>query len=268
MPAMAAGRVVGSVDQSQRFLWDVRKTQAELMDEYYYDHFTELCHQHQMKSFFEPYDNGNFDEMVAGRSADMPMAEFWQGQANQRSVKLVASVMHMNGQPIMGAESFTSQSRWTEYPYSLKALGDFMWTQGLNRFVFHRYAMQPNPTALPGMTMGPWGGHFDRTNTWFEQGKAWLQYAARSQFLLQQGLFVGDVLYFAGEDSPVRNPDESRLDPAPPRLRLRHHRHRHHSQSRQNYRWQNHLAGWPGLSAACSAADDSHHVAGDDAAHS
>ncbi len=218
MPAMAVGRVVGSTDISQRFLWDVRKTQAELMNEYYYGHFTELCHQHGMLAYTEPYDNGNFDEMIAGAYADLPMAEFWQGQANQRSIKLVASVMHMNGKPVMGAESFTSQSRWTESPYSLKALGDFMWTQGLNKFIFHRYAMQPNadPSVFPGMTMGPWGGHFDRTNTWFEPGKAWMQYIARSQFLLQQGLFVGDLAYFCGEDSPVRNPDESRLNPAPP----------------------------------------------------
>jgi hypothetical protein len=151
----------------------------------------------------------------------MPMGEFWQGQENQRSIKLVASVMHMNGRPVMGAESFTSQSRWTEYPYSLKALGDFMWTQGLNKFVFHRFAMQPNPNpdVVPGMTMGPWGGHFDRTNTWWSPeagGDAWIKYIQRSQFLLQQGLFVGDLLYFSGEDSPVRNPDEAKLEPAPP----------------------------------------------------
>jgi hypothetical protein len=218
MPTMMLGRIVGSTDMAQRFLWDVRKTQAELMDEYYYGHFTELCHQHGMLAYTEPYNTVNFDEMIAGSYADMPMGEFWQGAANERSIKLVASVMHMNGKPIMGAESFTSQSRWTEYPYALKALGDFMWTQGLNKFVFHRFAMQPNPdpTAVPGMTMGPWGGHFDRTNTWFEQGRAWMQYIQRSQFLLQQGQFVGDLVYFAGEDSPVRNPDESRLNPPPP----------------------------------------------------
>ena len=219
MAAMAAGRVVGSVELSQRFLWDVRKTQAELMNENYYGRFTELCHQHGMLAYTEPYDTVNFDEMIAGSYADMPMGEFWQGQANQRSIKLVASVVHMNGQRVMGAESFTSRSRWTESPYSLKALGDFMWSQGLNKFVFHRYAMQPHPdpTVAPGMTMGPWGGHFDRTNTWFEPGRAWMRYIARSQFLLQQGLYVGDLVYFAGEDSPVRNPDQSRLEPMPPR---------------------------------------------------
>ena len=60
MPAMMLGRIVGNADLSQRFLWDVRKTQAELMDEYYYAHFTELCHAHGMLAYTEPYDNGNF----------------------------------------------------------------------------------------------------------------------------------------------------------------------------------------------------------------
>ena len=216
LPALVNGRVVGSLDISQRFLWDTRKTKAELMNEYYYGYFAAMCHKHGIKAVFEPYYPGNFDDLTAGAYADKPMGEFWNGQPNQHSIKLVASVIHLNGLPVMGAESFTSQSRWTEYPYSLKGLGDFMWSQGLNQFIFHRYAMQPNATAVPGMTMGPWGGHFDRTNTWFEQSTAWLKYAARSQFLLQQGLFVGDLLYFAGEDSPVVAPTTAALKPALP----------------------------------------------------
>jgi hypothetical protein len=170
-----------------------------------------------MKAYIEPYDAGNFDEIRVGGYADMPMGEFWQNQPNQRSVKLAASVAHINGRPVVGAESFTSQSRWTEYPYSLKALGDMMYTQGLNRYIFHRYAMQPNATAMPGMTMGPWGGHFDRTNTWWDHGEStWLQYVTRAQYVLQQGFFVADLLYFTGEDSPARNPQRNDLNPAVP----------------------------------------------------
>ena len=62
MPAMF-GHVVGSPEISDRFLWDVRKTQADLMAECYYGRFTELCHEHGMKAYIEPYDRGNFDEM-------------------------------------------------------------------------------------------------------------------------------------------------------------------------------------------------------------
>jgi hypothetical protein len=216
LPAMA-GRVVGNTDVSERFLWDVRKTQAELMEEYYYGRFAELCHAHGMQAFIEPYDPGNFDEMAAGAYADMPMGEFWQQNPNHHSIKLAASVAHVNGRPVIAAESFTSERNpWGEYPYSLKALGDFMYTQGLNRIILHSYASQPHPTAAPGVTMGRWGGFFGRTNTWYSLSSPWLTYLARCQYLLQQGSYVADLLYFAGEDSPARAPGATALNPAVP----------------------------------------------------
>ncbi len=215
MPAML-GRVVGSAEISDRFLWDVRKTQAELMQEYYYGRFAEDLHQRGMRCFIEPYDPGNFDEMPTGQYADMPMGEFWLGQANHHSVKLVASVAHVYGKKIMGAESFTGQTKWQEHPYCMKTLGDYMYTQGLNNYVFHRYCHQPHPDVAPGMTMGPWGWYFDRTNTWFEKSGTWLTYVARAQNMLRQGLFVGDLLYFTGEDSPQVAPGPAQLNPPPP----------------------------------------------------
>ena len=58
------------------------------------------------------------------------------------------------------AEAFTAASdeKWLAHPAMLKALGDRAFCDGVNRFIFHRYAMQPwkRPYA-PGMTMGPWG---------------------------------------------------------------------------------------------------------------
>jgi hypothetical protein len=222
LPAMT-GRVVGSADISDRFLWDVRRTQADLMADYYFGRLAELCQQHGMKSLAEPYEGGPFEEMQIGSRVDLPMGEFWvgggQGEGDVRRVKLAASVAHVNGKRVVGAESFTGMpmfSKWQEYPYSMKAEGDWMYTLGLNQFVFHRYAQQPHPDAVPGMTMGPWGSHFDRTNTWFNQGNAWLKYAARCQYMLQQGLFVADLAYFTGEDAPMRNPSPSELSPALP----------------------------------------------------
>jgi hypothetical protein len=91
-----------------------------------------------------------------------------------------------------------------------------MYAQGLNQFIFHRYAQQPNLDAVPGMTMGCYGIHFDRTNTWFEQGRAWIQYLTRCQYLLQKGLFVADLLYFEGENAPVEAPAPAALTPPPP----------------------------------------------------
>ncbi len=216
MPAMF-GRVVGSPEISDRFLWDIRKTQAELMQENYYGEFQRQCHKHAMKAFIEPYDPGNFDELPTGQYSDMVMGEFWLGQPNQHSIKLVASVGHVYDKKIIAAESFTSSSKWQEHPYCMKTTGDFMYTQGLNQFVFHRYCHQPHPDARPGMTMGPWGWFFDRTNTWFETSSGWLKgYVARAQSMLRQGAFVADILYFAGEDSPQVSPTRAQLDPPPP----------------------------------------------------
>ena len=60
------------------------------------------------------------------------------------------------------------------------------------------------------MTMGRWGTHFGRTNTWWEPSCPWLTYIARSQSLLQQGQPVADMLFFGGEAAPngnVHRPD-------------------------------------------------------------
>jgi hypothetical protein len=218
MPAMT-GRVVGGAEESERFLWDVRRVQADLMADRYYGRFAELCRENGLTSSAEPYAGGPFDEMQIGSRVDVPMAEFWQGGSSHRSVKMVASVGHVNGRPVIGAESFTGNpeySKWQEHPYGLKAQGDWMYAQGLNRFIFHRYAQQPHLEAVPGMTMGCYGIHFDRTNTWFEQAGEWIGYLSRCQYLLQQGLFAADLLYFEGENAPVESPAPAALDPAPP----------------------------------------------------
>lgn len=204
LPVMT-GRVVDSPEASERFLWDLRRTIADLFAENYYGHFAELCHKAGIKASIEPY-TGPFESLQCGEPADIVMGEFWTGSQGHRSVKLAASVAHIYGKSIVGAESFTARpedGRWQVDPYRIKALGDLMFTHGINRYIFHRYAMQPWMNRLPGMTMGQWGFHFDRTNTWFEQSTAWLQYVARCQYLLQQGHFVADVAYFCGEGAPV-----------------------------------------------------------------
>ncbi|HEU5077828.1 MAG TPA: glycosyl hydrolase [Opitutaceae bacterium] len=206
MPALF-GRIVGSVGITERFLFDFRRVQADMMAEYYYGRMGELAAGKGLKFFVEGYGPGNFDELKVSGSAEVPMGEFWTRTpwTPNRAMKMVTSAAHVYGKSVVAAESFTGEaqtSRWLEYPYALKILGDEMFAQGLNQMVFHRYAHQPHPDAVPGMTMGPWGFHFDRTNTWFEQSREWLAYLTRTQFLLRQGVYVADVLYFTGEHQP------------------------------------------------------------------
>ncbi|HEX7850641.1 MAG TPA: glycosyl hydrolase [Sphingomonas sp.] len=206
LPALT-GRIVGDLDISNRFLFDFRRTLADLMTDNYYNRMQANANAAGLRFHVEGYGPGPFDELqVAGR-AQVPMTEFWTRTpwTDNRTVKMVSSAAHVYGKPIVAAEAFTGEaetSRWQDYPYAMKLLGDQMFAQGFNQIFFHRYAMQPDPNVAPGMTMGPWGINLERSNTWFAEAKPWMRYLARSQYMLRQGTYVADVLFFVGEESP------------------------------------------------------------------
>jgi hypothetical protein len=205
LPVMT-GRVVDSVEVSERFLWDLRQTISELVLDNYAGHFRELAHQHGLRLSIEAYTTCPVDEMAYAGRADEPMGEFWSwskyGEAF--SCTEMASAAHVYGMRIVGAEAFTAADgeKWLGHPGNIKDLGDWAFCEGINRFVFHRYALQPWTDAKPGISMGPWGLHYERTQTWWEQSKAWHEYLARCQYLLQQGLFVADICLLSPEGSP------------------------------------------------------------------
>ncbi|MGI8908474.1 MAG: glycosyl hydrolase [Candidatus Sumerlaeaceae bacterium] len=213
------GRIVGSKEESERFLWDFRRTIADLFADNYFKYFGELCHQHGMLFSTEPYGNGGFDTLECGGLADIPMGEFWVHGAAIETTKLAASVAHTYGRKLVGAEAFTAEpnhGRWLIEPYGIKAMGDLAFCNGINRYIFHRYAHQPWMDFRPGMTMGPWGTHLERTVTWWKEAATWMQYVARCQYLLQEGTFVADLLYYYGESTPNDLPYRPNLNPAVP----------------------------------------------------
>ena len=146
--------------------------------------------------------------MTYAGAADEPMAEFWSWEkfSAAYSCTEMSSAAHAYGKRILGAESFTANDheKWQGYPADIKDLGDWAFCEGINRFVFHRYAIQPWPDRRPGMSMGPWGLHYERTETWWDHSQPWHEYLARCQFLLRQGLFVADVCYLQPEGAPRR----------------------------------------------------------------
>jgi len=204
-----AGRVVESVEVSERFLWDVRQTVSELLITNYAGRFRELARRHGLRLSIEAYDGNPCADLPYAGQADEPMAEFWSWGFNTTySCTEMASAAHVYGKRILGAEAFTANDgeKWQHHPASIKALGDWAFCEGINRFVVHRYALQPwtNPDRVPGMSMGPWGLHYERTQTWWEQSAAWHDYLARCQFLLRQGLFVADICFLVPEGAPMR----------------------------------------------------------------
>lgn len=228
LPAIA-GKLVESEDITDRVLWDLRRTQADMMADNYYGKFSQLCRKHDLISYIEPYDRGPMEEMQVGARADSNLGEYWNGlsvwlqnnKTMRRTPKLIASIAHVNGQAVAAVEAMTAESpsaKWQEYAFAMKPVCDHVFTMGINRLVFHRYAHQPHPDVNigPGMTHGDWGIHFERTNTLWEVNKAWMQYLARCQSVLRRGTFAADLAYFTGEDPgqyTLVNRDE--LSPSP-----------------------------------------------------
>ena len=115
-----------------------------------------------------------------------------------------ASVAHIYGQNLVAAESLTgSFGAWSWSPETLKPTADKELAMGLNRFVIHTSVHQPVSDKIPGLGLGPFGQWFTRHETWAELAKPWTTYLARSSYMLQQGKFAADVIYFYGEDSNI-----------------------------------------------------------------
>ena len=208
------GRVVGSMDESERFLEDFRRVVADLFAENYAGRLAELCHKHGLLLSIEPYGNAPCDNLQYGQDVDIPMGEFWSsamygdhgmGAGNGRFASYLA---HVWGRRYAATESFTASpdrgGRWLTTPFTIKAQGDGAFCEGVNRIIYHRFTHQPWPgnKYLPGMTMGRWGMHLDRTQTWWEFSGPWFRYQARCQWMLQEGTFVADALFFCGEQAP------------------------------------------------------------------
>ena len=207
-----AGHIILNPDATNRFLWDYRRTLADLVADNHYGTFQQAAHAHHMGLYSEATGIGMptvADQLQCKGRTDIPMGEFWVNQTGEDNVddpKEAASAAHIYGQNIAATESFTSNpeaAAWKNDPYSLKQEGDKEFCLGVNRFIFHRYAHQPWSDQVPGMSMGPWGINFERTNTWWNQGVAWISYISRCQYLLQQGRFVADLCYFYGEGAPI-----------------------------------------------------------------
>src|SRR5215469_6659774 len=215
-----AGHVVENADVSDRFLWDFRRTLADMYADEFYSTMTEELHKRGMAVYAEASGVAleiPEDTLLNKSKVDIPMAEFWVHALHPESMYYVdvrgaASAAHVYGKPFVAAESFTG-GRY-ESPFTLKKIADFWFAQGINRLVFHTSAEQPLDTP-PGNTMV--GTHLNRNITWAEQARPFMDYVARVSYMLQQGKFVADLAYLLPEGAPSTMPFwGSGLLPAPP----------------------------------------------------
>lgn len=224
-----SGHVVESAEASDRFLWDFRRTIADLIALNHYDLLTKILEQRHMGRYSESHESGRAiiaDGMEVKKTAQIPMSAMWVpggffgrnevSTGNKADVRESASVAHVYGQKYVAAESMTSAGRlWAWSPQTLKPTADMELAHGLNRFVIHTSVHQPLDDYVPGFTLGPFGQTFNRHETWAEQAKPWIQYLTRSSFMLQQGDFVADVAYFYGQGSNITALFGNALPPVP-----------------------------------------------------
>lgn len=198
LPAFA-GFIVENREQTDRFLYDVRQTMSDLVSETFFGGMSELAHNYGLQVHAE--DSGGGGETMVSDPVqhylhvDVPMNEFGN------TMKYAASAAHITGKQVVAIEAYTQgQIDWSSCPASLKPQGDTALCAGVNRFVFHTYAHNPDVDKIsPGPAFGPYGLAFSRGQSWWKMGHAWITYLSRCQFLLQKGKSFADVLYFYGE---------------------------------------------------------------------
>jgi hypothetical protein len=225
LPAIT-GRIVTSAELSDRFLWDFRRTIADLLAEEHYAKLAALAHKDGVLLYSEAAGISLpviQDALLNKSKVDIPMGEFrmeapwitprdleksypWKGaadrlNAHQADVREAASASHIYNKKITGAESWTFGGY--ESPSSMKPIGDYWNTQGINQFIFHTSVHQPLDTK-PGNKMV--GTHINRNITWAELAFPYFNYIARNQFMLQQGQFVSDIAIYLGESIPSAVP--------------------------------------------------------------
>ncbi len=190
-----AGRVLGDDGETARFKADLKRTIYDLYRDCYWATAARLTREAGLQFGAEPYE-GPWEISEVVKLLDRPTTEFWTDNNRYSAVDVdsVVGAAHAAGVEIISAESFTSKpevSRWTEHPAWLKPIGDAAFCAGINRMSIHHCVHQPwDERYKPGNTMGQWGIHFGRNQTWWKPGQAWIRYLWRCQAMLQRGRFV------------------------------------------------------------------------------
>ena len=220
LPVMA-GIPVQSAEISENFLHDVRQTIADLVADNFYVTLNKLAHAKGCTFTAESVAPTMLsDGMLHYKNVDIPMGEFWlRSPTHDKPNDMLdaISAAHVYGKNIIQAEAFTQlRTVWDEHPGNLKTLQDRNYAMGINRLTYHVFMHNPWMDRKPGMTLDGIGLFFQRDQTWWKQGKAWVDYARRCQALLQIGKPVVDIAVFTGEELPRRSVLPDRLVSALP----------------------------------------------------
>jgi len=201
--------VVGSLEETERFLWDLRQTSNDLIIEEHAGAIRDVAHKHGLLYSNEPYDMNPASDLDLGSVADIISAEFWSvfGKMVDRQVSCIeaTSIAHTMGRDIVHAEAFTSnRDAYGDTPARMKNQTDWALALGINGIIFHTFVHQPlGDEAKPGLSLGPYGVHWNRNQTFWDFLPAYHLYISRCSQMLREGKAVADILYLTPEGAPV-----------------------------------------------------------------
>ena len=200
MPVLT-GEIVGSAAESDRFLWDLRKTIGDLIADEHYGVSHKVLTQWHLAEYCESDEEGRAfvaDGMEVKKFCEYPMAAMWTQSPGVNNVQYgynaddreSASVAHIYGQNIAAAESMTAAAGpWYWSPATLKPTADQEFLNGINRFYIHESAHQPLIGKIPGLTLGPFGQWFNRNETWANAGGSLGELSCAQQLHAPAGTF-------------------------------------------------------------------------------
>lgn len=204
-----AGVPIGTSEESEKVLRDIRLTIAELINDIFFDEVSTLGKQYGCKLSAECVAPTMVsDGLLHYQHADYPMGEFWLNSPTHDKLNDMLDAVsgaHIYGKNIIQAEGFTEvRGTWDEDFALLKPLLDRNYCTGINALVFHVNTHNPWTDRRPGMTLDGIGTFFQRDNTWWKEMPAFTGYISRCQALLQYGKPVVDIAVYTGDETPRR----------------------------------------------------------------
>jgi len=213
-PALC-GYVVGDRGRTSLFFRDWRELLGDLVYENFYGRMAKLAHEHGQIMTYETCGGDVFpsDPMKHWKFADVPMCEFWRprtrtggvGSPDYKAIRPCVSAARVYGKRRVAAEALTKAGPdWAlEHPRFFKADLDHYFALGVTHMVFGNFTHNPQDDAFPppGPTYTPAIAiPMMRKFTWWKSAaRPFTDYLTRTQYLLEQGRNVSDVLLYLGD---------------------------------------------------------------------
>jgi len=215
---LLAGYPVESAAVSEKVLRDVRTTISDLVSDVFFKVMQHNAVAYGCQTSAECVAPTMVtDGLLHFKEVDRPMCEFWlRSPTHDKPNDMLDAISgaHIYGKNIIQSESFTQlRTNWDEDPAMLKPLLDRNFALGINKVFFHVFVHNPYIDKAPGTTLDGIGLYFQRDQTWWKQGKSFVDYVTRCQALLQYGHPVADIAVFTGEEVPRRAFTPDRLVP-------------------------------------------------------